>query len=253
MHEGVSDILVARARELDGITRPVTASFAIHVGLLLTLALLPSAWFAGQAPEKLMLISLGAGAVGPDPNGLTALGGKKVDVVAPPPTRPEPILPVSPKSTAMTEPSKALVKPAAPSKATSAPTPQMTPKPSTGAQIAPGNAVAATTATGLGVGLSSGGQGGMSLDTDWCCPDWTNVLRSRINWNEHQGVSGEVVIEFVVEKDGRITNVVARKKSGIPTLDLDAQRAVLSAQLPPLPAAYEPSRLTITLTFPYIR
>ncbi len=88
MHEGVSDILVARAREFDGVSRPVTASFAVHLGLLLTLALLPSAWFASKAPEKLMVISLGAGAVGPDPNGLTALGGKKVDAVAPPTARP---------------------------------------------------------------------------------------------------------------------------------------------------------------------
>lgn len=256
MHEGVSDILVARAREFDGVSRPITVSFAIHVGLLLTLALLPSAWFAAKAPEKLMVISLGAGAVGPNPNGLTALGAKKVEEVAPPTTRPEPIIPTIPKSTAMTEPLKAPVKLPPPVKTrASTPAPQTMPttKPSTGAQVTPGNAVAATTATGLGVGLSTGGQGGSALDSNWCCPDWTNFLQSHVYWNEHLGVVGTVVVQFVVLRDGSVTEIQLVKQSGIFMLDSDAHRAVLTAKLLPLPAAYEPNRLTITLTFPYTK
>ncbi len=252
MHEGVSDILVARARELDDISRPMTASFAVHVMLLLALAALPSAWLAGNPPEKLMVISLGAGATGPAPNGLTALGGKKVDAVAPPNKRPEPIIPAAPKSTAMAEPVKAPAKP--PVKST-APPPQAPPttKLSTGAQITPGNAVAATTAIGVAFGLSSGGQGGTTLDSNFCCPDWINLMRSGISWNANLGVAGEVVIRFVVQRDGSITDIDVLKKSGVAILDLDAQRALSYAHLPPLPAAYEPDRLTITLTFPYIR
>ncbi len=256
MHEGVSDILVARARELDGVSRPITASFAIHVGLLLTLALLPSSWLATKAPEKLMVISLGAGAVGPDPTGLTALGGKKVEAVAPPTNRPEPIIPTAPKSTAMVEPLKAPVKPVAPPKSTATtPAPQTMPttKPSTGAVITPGNAVAATTATGLGVGLSTGGQGGSALDSNWCCPDWTNFMLSHVYWNEHQGVTGTVVIQFTVLRDGSIADVKIKTTSGVFLLDADAQRAVLTAKLLPLPAAYEPNRLSVTLTFPYTK
>jgi len=256
MHEGVSDILVARARELDGVSRQMTVSFAVHVGLLFTLALLPSAWFATTAPEKLMVISLGAGAVGPNPNGLTALGGKKVEEVAPPTARPEPITPTAPKSTTMTEPLKAPVKPQAPAKS-STPVPQTTPatKPTTGAAVTPGNAVAATTATGLGVGLSSGGQGGSSLDSNWCCPDWSTFLQTHVYWNEHLGVVGTVVVQFVVLRDGSIEggSVQVTKTSGVFLLDSDAKRAVLTAKLLPLPAAYEPNRLTITLTFPYTR
>jgi protein TonB len=154
----------------------------------------------------------------------------------------------------MAEPLKAPVKPPS-AKTTTTPPPQTVPttKPSTGAAITPGNAVAATTATGLGVGLSSGGQGGTTLDSNFCCPDWVNLMRAGINWNANLGVAGEVVIRFVVHRDGSITNVDVVKGSGIAILDLDAQRALSYAHLPPLPAAYEPDRLTITLTFPYIR
>lgn len=253
MHENVSDILVARARELDGFSRPVTASFAVHLMALATLALLPSAWFAVAAPEKPMMISLGAGATGPEKTGLTALGGQKVDAVAPPKARPEPIVPVQQKSTAMAEPTKAPVKPATPKKDPPAQTQTAAvTKPVTGAKVTDGNAVAATTATGIAVGLSTGGQGGMSLDSNFCCPDWVDIMRNRINWNEHIGAVGTVVITFVVERSGKIT-LKEMKKSGIAALDLDAQRALSYAQLPPLPAAYEPDKLTVTLTFPYIR
>lgn len=255
MHEGVSDILVARAREFDGVSRSISASFAVHVGILLTIAVLPSAWFASQAPDKPMIISLGAGAVGPNPNGLTALGGKKVEEVAPPAKRPDPIIPTAPKSTAMTEPLKAPVKPQAATK--TPPVPQAPPatKPTTGAQISQGNAVAATTATGLGVGLSTGGQGGSVLDSSWCCPDWTNFLQQHVFWNPALGatVAGVVEVQFVVLRDGSIIDVRLTKSSGNPLLDIDAQRAVQTAKLLPLPGAYEPNRLTITLTFPYTR
>jgi len=253
MHEGVSDILVARARELDGVSRPMTASFVVHIGILLTLAALPSAWFAAKPTEKPMLITLGAGAIGPDPNGLTALGAKKVEEVAPPKSRPDPIIPTTPKSTAITEPVKSAVKPPPPTKPTTTPSPAPTSKPVTGAQVTPGNAVAATTAKGLGVGLSSGGQGGVSLDSNFCCPDWIKLLQERVYWNQTLGPVGEVWVEFVVERDGRISSPTLSKRSGYSILDLDALRAVSTAQLPPLPAAYEPNRLTVTLKFGYTR
>ncbi len=254
MHEGVSDILVARARELDGVTRPVTVSFAIHAGLLVTLLLLPSAWFATKPAEKPMLISLGAGAVGPKPDGLTALSAKKVDVVAPPTARPEPIIPTAPKSTALTEPVKAPVKPPEQSKPN--PPTQAAPanKPAVGAQITQGSAVAATTATSnVGVGLSSGGLGGAALDSNFCCPDWIKLMLERIKWNQSQGVAGDVEVQIVVERDGTISAINVTKRSNVAALDLDAQSAVSYARLPPLPDAYTPKRLNVTLQFKYTR
>jgi outer membrane biosynthesis protein TonB len=253
MHEGVSDILVARARELDGVARPVSASFAVHVGIVLTLALLPSAWFARAAPEKPMMIDLGAGAVGPKPDGLTALSAKKVDAVAPPPTRPEPVLPTAPKSTALTEPVKAPVKPPEPPKRPSTQSAPVT-KPQTGAQVTQGTATAATTATNnIGVGLSSGGLGAAGLDSNFCCPDWARQMIERIKWQPNQGVAGDVEIQIVVERDGTISGWTLTKKSNVALLDLDAQRAVIYAKLPPLPPEYTPSRLNVTLQFKYIR
>lgn len=257
MHEGVSDILVARARQLDGVSRPISVSFAVHIGLLATLALLPSAWFASKAPEKLMVISLGAGAIGPTPNGQTALAGQKVEQVAPTPPKPEPIVPTNPKSTAVVEPLKTAVKPPPPKAATNTPPQQAqitsTSKPTTGEQIKAGTAVAATTSNGIGVGLSSGGLGGAALDTDFCCPDWITLMTNRIIWHQSQGIAGEVQIQFDVERDGSITNPVVKKRAGYSLLDTDAQRAVLLAKLPPLPPQYGPNRLTVTLTFPYIK
>lgn len=256
MHEGVSDILVARARELDDVRRPITASFVVHVVLVAVLLVLPSAWFATKPPEKPMVISLGAGATGPDRSGLTAMGGQKVDEVAPPTKRPEPITPIAPKSTAMAEPVKAPAKtPPQKSNAKTEPQTMPTTKKSVGEKVTPGNTVAATTASGLAVGLSTGGQGGESLDSSWCCPDWTNSLMSTIDatWNKNVGMIGVTVIRFVVLRDGSITGAQVLEPSGNLTLDNNALRAVISARLPPLPGAYEPARLTITLKFPYIK
>lgn len=156
----------------------------------------------------------------------------------------------------MTEPVKAPVKPPTPQKP-SAPATQAAPatKPTTGAQVTPGSAVAATTATGLGVGLSSGGQGGSAFDSNWCCPSWSTFLQDHVLWNQQLGVAGTVVVQFVVLRDGSIESgsVLVTKSSGVFLLDSDAKRAVLTAKLLPLPAAYEPNRLTITLTFPYTK
>ena len=69
------------------------------------------------------------------------------------------------------------------------------------------------------------------------------------------GAVGVVKVRFVVLRDGSITETAWESRSGNGMLDLEAMRSVQSANghLPPLPAAYLPNRLTITLTFPYQR
>lgn len=255
MHEGVSDILVARARELDGVSRPITASFVIHVALIVTVALLPSAWWASAPTEKPMTITLGSGAIGPEPTGMTAMGGKKVEEVAPTPKRPEPIVPTTQKSTAMVEPLKTTPKP--PAKPTAAPpAAQATPvaKPTTGAKVSDGNAVAATSASGLGAGLSSGGIGGVQSDADFCCKDYLSAMLAAVDtvWQPNQGgARGENAVEFTIEKSGAITNVKLARPSGNPLLDLASQRALAIARFPPIPDKYPGQRMIIVLTFPY--
>jgi TonB family protein len=257
MHEGVSDILVARARELDGVARPVTASFAVHVALLATLALLPSAWFANKAPEKVMTISLGSGAEGPQITGMTAMGGKKVDTVVPPTKRPEPIVPVAQKSTAMVEPTKTVPKP--PTKPSTAPAAAQTSavtKPNPGAKITAGNALAATTAQGVGSGLSTGGIGGVQTDADFCCKEYLAEVITAIRkvWLQNQGAAGEVGVEFTIEKNGTLTGINIKKPSGNTLLDMASHRALITTnRVGPLPEQYTGQRLIIVLTFTYQR
>lgn len=253
----VSDVLMARARVSDALGRPVAASLAAHVLLIALAVVLPASWFAQHPPDQVMTISLGSGAVGRDPNGMTALAGQRVDEVVPPTKRPEPVLPQAPpKSTAMTVPVKGAdtkrveTKPAPPALV---PAP---PKTSKGTAIQQGNAVAATTATGVGVGLSSGGLGGVPADFEFCCKDYLAEMTSAISrvWQNNQGAGGENVIEFTIERTGAIVNVRPLRSSGNPNLDLASQRALaVVGRLPALPDQYTGQRLIIALTFTYSR
>lgn len=115
--------------------------------------------------------------------------------------------------------------------------------------------MAQTAATGTGIGLAGGGQGGDAFSSDWCCPDWTNQMIGavRVGWNEHQGIEAIVEVRFVVDKGGAVSNVEVVTKSGFQQLDLDAQRAVQYARLAPLPSPYTGQKLTVTLRFPFTR
>jgi TonB family protein len=59
-----------------------------------------------------------------------------------------------------------------------------------------------------------------------------------------------VVVLFVINDDGRVTDVAVETPSGYTPLDQSAFRAVLAlGQLPPLPRAYEKDRLTARFVF----
>ena len=129
--------------------------------------------------------------------------------------------------------------------------------PTRGPEPAAGSAVAETGARGQGFGLSScGGPGvGSTLDVaNFCCPDYLVLMTERIKsaWNQNQGVTGQTVIKFTIQRDGRLTDSTIEKSSGSPALDLTALRAVVVAkQLPPLPAAFSNPTLTVHLNFAY--
>jgi len=251
MHD-VSDVLTIRAQQLEAFSKPIAASMVVHVVVLAALALAPAAWFAAKEPEKTITINLGSGALGPERSGMTATGGRQVDVIEPPKPR-EPIPPAAP-------PKAAEFVPAAPSK----PAPEkpadksasfVTPKAATGAQIQKGTALIETGAKGLAVGLSAGGLGGVQSDADFCCKDYLTEITSGIaaRWISSQGIEGTVIMEFVVEKDGRVADITFKQKTGLAQLDLAAERALTGARVPPLPSRYPGQRLYITLAFPYKR
>lgn len=123
-----------------------------------------------------------------------------------------------------------------------------------------GSAVAETGAT-AGVafaGLTTGG-GGTSgyLDVaNFCCPEYLATMIQLIqrNWTAKQQVAGDTVVKYIIQRDGRLTNVEIERSSGYFALDQTAQRALLvTRQLPALPPQFTESTLTVHLTFRFER
>jgi TonB family protein len=258
MQEVIDDVIALRRPDPGGLSRAISVSFGVHVGVLLVLFLLPRDWIVGrQAAPILMTISLG-GSTGDRSGGLNQVGGRQVDEVAPPPKRPEPIRPVArpdPErvSTAVKAPPKTAAPPDASSAARAA-----TRTPATGKEVTKGVALAETGATGQGTGLTfGGGAGGASatLDSDFCCREYVEEMlrRIRANWKNVQPENGTTVIKFRVLRDGTISAPEVERSSGSAMLDLASRAAFSGLRLPPLPEQYKEDTLTIHLTFPYQR
>ena len=267
--DSVTAVLLERQREASSLRSMLVFSLGIHVLAVLLLALASERWSEArlEPPRSVMTISLG-GAEGPSSGGANPLAGRPVQKAVPdaPKARPEPVRPPAAKTPEMTLPvpdprgktRPAREKPPAP-EIKQAPEGARGTTPSTGPQEKFGQSIAQTGGYEFGSGLTSGGGGGTGgyLDVGtFCCPDWLITMRRLIqsNWNPRQGVDGSVIIKFVVQRDGRITNVEAEYPSGLPALDLTAQRAVLlTRQLPPLPPAFTDPTLTVHLRFNYQR
>ena len=218
-----------------------------------------------------MTISLG-GAPGPVTTGMTNVGGRTIEQVAPPPVRPPVQLPSPPAETGPSSapavratppppPPPTTQLPPRPPRPTTTQRPQQeapraaTRAPVTGAQPTQGNRTVETGASGEGAGLASGGRiaGGDAALADFCCPGYLTDVLSRIDsrWTKNQPERGTTVIRFTVQRDGSITDVVVSKPSGYGTLDRAARNALDGLRLAPLPPAYNRETLTIHLTFPY--
>jgi outer membrane biosynthesis protein TonB len=255
MKEEVGDVIASRAHDPSGLSRMMTWSFAVHVAVIATAILIPRHWILADQPKvQTMVISLG-GAVGPNTTGMTPAPARPVEQVAPEPKRPEPIKPAAAKPDVMTVP----VKPVKPQP----PKPETTPKPvspiaqppTTGPQVRPGTSRAETGATtqGTGLTLGGGGTGGQIVASDFCC-QWyiTEMLEAirRNGWQEQQARRGRVVVKFVIQRDGRVTDTVI-EQGGDFLLEQVSKRPLFGLQLKPLPGEYSEPSLTIHLTFIY--
>ena len=261
----VTAIVLDRAREPRSMRPMVAASIALHVLALALLLVRPDPFTSENedAARSLMTISLGNGD-GPDAGGMRALGARPVQRTAPQPEplrapqapaarTPEMVLPsrvVKPKPGAKPAPERPAVR-QAPEEATGR-------TPTTGLEERFGSAMAQTGGYEFGSGLTSGGGGtGGYLDVgNFCCPDYLITMRRLIqaNWNARQGVDGSVVVKFVIQRDGRLTDIKVEERTGLPALDLTAERAiVMTRQLPPLPAQFPDRSLTVHLRFNYRR
>lgn len=248
-----------RLDPLPNLSRVMTWSFAIHAGVVVALFLVPREWLSRKNDTPpMMTISIG-GNTAARTTGTNPIGGRTVERVAPPATRPEPVKP-APKPA---PPPPLPVKPAPPPPArgtTAKPTPPPpAPAPVTGPQITRGSTPVDTGARGQGSGLTFEGGVGTGGETnlqDFCCPQYLSYLLGTIDaqWDQTAapGERGTTVIRFVVERDGRISDMRVTEPSGRENLDRLARRALLNVrQFRPLPAEYTERQLIIHLKFPY--
>jgi TonB family protein len=254
MVESVTDIIVARSREQEGLKTMIVWSVAAHIALA-ALALLWGGPHIDTAPRTVMTISLG-GAPGPKTGGLTPIAAQPVQAPLPEPQAKPVEAPPAAKPPEMTLPNPR-----------SRPRPQATPK------QAPPDATAKTVSTGetpregssrvRGQGFlnstglsSSGGSGGaVTLDVDFCCSEYIEqmVIAIRRNWDERQGIVGSTTMMFTITRNGTIQAPQVEKSSGFVALDTAAMRALQLSRLPPLPAAFDNPTLTVHLRFDFQR
>ncbi|MEP6782314.1 MAG: TonB C-terminal domain-containing protein [Acidobacteriota bacterium] len=256
--DAVSEILIGRAEKGDGLNSMLGASVMAHVALVAIFILAPVWWFGAdnKPPETVMQISLG-GPVGPDKSGLTSMTSRTIQQVNTELKKPvEQVQPPASKTPEMIDPTKAPPRKTEPNKV-DAKDPRSN-RPTKGEEIRQGSSIAQTTARGQGFGgLSSGGGGnGVQLEvTNFCCPEYLATMSALIkaNWNGQQNAAGLTRMRFVIQRNGRISDVTVLDSSGVQILDFYAERALKLTTLPPLPAAYPDGALAVRLAFEYTR
>ena len=255
MTESVTDIIVNRARRQEPMTRFFVMSLVGHA-VVFGLLILMSVTAETAPPPKVFTVSF-AGSEGARTGGLSTIGGRRIERVAPPePKAVEPPPAATPPKMTLPEP-KEKPKPqprnekTPPKAETAIPAP-----PAAGADIQKGSTVTETGAKGVGFGLSSGGGGlNSAIQTDvsdFCCPEYLQDVFERIRrvWNDKAAARGTSVIRFTIQRDGTVRDVGVFRSGG-PALDVAAERAVQLATLPRLPGKFQYDTLGIRLTFNY--
>ena len=216
---------------------------------------------AAQPPRVIMNISLG-GSPGPQTGGMQMIGGRPIQA-AQPSTDPQlarnPLPSLAPTPPKMTLPDPKQ-KPRTPPKPTVASKDPKGTAAGRGFETELGTAKVETGAKGQGFGLSSGGtggDGGVKLDVEgFCCMEYIADMRNRIikNWNQNQRTTGVVIMKYIIQRSGLITDIEVEVSSGNPVLDLAAQRALINTKtLAPLPSGFSGPQLPVHLTFEYVR
>lgn len=255
MTETVTDIIIARSRQPEGLKTMVVWSVAGHMGIL-ALALLWPVRGTDEAPRTVMTISLG-GAPGPRTGGMTQIGGQAVQAPPPQEAAKQVATPPAPKAPLMSLPDlRARTRPQ--TRPTQAPSEATARTPNTGQEPREGSTRTDTRARGQGFGLSSAGGGGgqVQLDvTDFCCTEYLDQMSAFIqrSWEQNQGLVGSTTMKFTILRNGTIQDPQIEKSSGFIALDNAAMRALQLTRLPPLPAAFPNPTLTVHLRFDYQR
>jgi TonB family protein len=254
MFENVTDIIVARSREPEGLKTMIVWSLAGHIGMA-SIALLWGGPDVSTTPRTVMTISL-SGAPGPRTGGQTQIGGQAVQAPA---AAQEPVKPVPPPP-APKEPAMSLPDP----RSKPRPQPKQAPPDATAKTVntgevpREGSTRVDTRVRGQGFGLSSAGGTGaaVTLDvSDFCCNEYLDqmVIAIRRNWDQNQGLVGSTTMMFTIARNGTLQAVQVEKSSGFVALDSAAMRALQLTRVPPLPAAFENPTLTVHLRFDFQR
>jgi protein TonB len=260
MYEPVTSVLVQRAHDQGNLRRMYVYSTLAHGAALAIVVAAPGLLgprLDSNAERVVMSISLG-GAPGPRAGGMTPMGGRPIQQAAPALTKPAPVRPPAARAPEMTLPSPTARKTPPRPPVKSAPEQASARRPTTGAEVQSGSAIAETGGRGMGFGLSTGGGGtGGYLDVgNFCCPEYLTTMLELIrrNWSSKQDVAGQALMKFTIQRDGRLVGIELERSSGYTALDLTAQRALLlTRQLPPLPSAFTEPSLTVHLYFQYQR
>ena len=254
MNEAVTDIIVARSRPEDRLSKMVVWSFAAHV-VIVGLILVVQSTQPEPAPRTIMTISLG-GAPGPRTPGLNQMGSRAVQAPEPlQPVRRAPTPPAPAPKMALPDP-KSRTRPerARPQQAPQEATGRTE---STGEKPQEGTTRAETRNRGQGFGLSSGGGAGDGVQLDvsnFCCPEYIVDMRERIrrNWQERQNIVGTTTMRFTIQRDGTMTDIQLFRSSGFAVLDTQAERALRQTiRLAPLPQQFPNETLTVYMPFDY--
>jgi TonB family protein len=257
MIEAATNVIVARSDERETWAPVIVTSVIAHLVLVAGIVLTPGHDLSKDVPKTVMTISLG-GSPGPRAGGMTPIGGRAVQEVAPPGPKPRADTPPAPKAPEMTLPSKAVrLKPDL--------HPQVTSKEAAGrtttkgAEIQDGSSRVDTGARGQGFGLTGGGGSGAGayLDAkDFCCPEYLETVVQTIqrNWESKQNLVGRTLMKVTIDRTGVLRGIQVEVPSGFAPLDLAAERALYATQrVPPLPAEFPNSTLTVHFTFEYQR
>ena len=254
MTESVTDIIVSRSQHQERWPLMMAGSALAHLALLALAILLPHSFSDEEPVRQVMMITLG-GAAGPDTGGLTPIGGRAVQEVAPPEPPKPPDPPPAPEKPKMTLPDP---KPLPRAEARKKPEETIAKQaPTTGPEVTEGSTPVDTGARGEGFGISSSGRmndSPVQLDvSDFCCPEYLDQMIAIItrNWHQDQGRPGSSIIKFTIARDGTISAVTIDRTSGFFPLDSAAQRAVQRTRLLPLPGAFPNPTLTVHMRFTY--
>jgi outer membrane biosynthesis protein TonB len=251
----VTDIVAARGRSVDRFGATLPWSIGAHVVLVLLVVLAPADWRgqAAEAPRAVMNISLG-GAPGPSNGGMTPIAGRVVQAPEPeePPQRAD-------RPPAQIEPEMGLPSQRAERVEVERTNDEARGRtPTTGPEPQEGPSAVDTGARGQGFGLTTGGGGGTGAFVDvsnFCCPEYLELMVQLIqrNWDANQGIAARTQMVVTIERNGRISFSQVEQPSGYLLLDMAATRAVGLTQLPPLPARYAGTDLTVHFVFEYQR